>query len=107
MVVYSAIHLLSTLANLHRGLGGATRERDGGGPHGLRAARAGGHNHMRERLPRPRLSPTSFIAIDRADRSLPHRVEMLSLSARTHCECNERPDIRIHCAENIMYSLNV
>lgn len=105
MVVYSAIHLLSTLANLHRGLGGATREREGGGPHGLRAARAGGHNHMRERLPRPRPSPTSFIAIDRADRSLPHRVEMLSLSARTHWECNERPDIRIHFADN-MYSLN-
>lgn len=89
-------------ANLHRG---PARVCGAAGPDHTGSARrhAGGHNHMRERTycraPRAaslaRSSATSFIAIVRNDRSLPHRVEMLSLSAHTHRECNKRPEYYI------------
>lgn len=70
------------LANLHRGPRGSGALRTTP----ARRARAGGHNHMRPRTycPPPRAARTSFIAIVRVDRPLPHRVEMLSLSDCTH-----------------------
>lgn len=96
------------MANLHRGGGGGARAR--AGPHGLARRRAGGHNHMRERTYRRTplglgSSATSFIAIVRADRPLPHRVEMLSLSTHTHCECNKRFEFRIDYCKRTLTDL--
>lgn len=96
--VYSAIHLLSTLRLIciegRRGRGGQADHTGSARARGWPQPHAPAHV-----LPRsPRTYPqTSFIAIVRVDRSLPHRVEMLSLSTCTHRECNKRLGIRIDC----------
>ena len=98
------------LANLHRGPAGRCAGR--GPDHtGSARRRAGGHSHMRERTYRrtPLVlgsSATSFIAIVHADRPLPHRVEMLSLSTHTHRECNKRFQIRIDYFQRTLTDLD-
>lgn len=84
-------------ANLHRGparvagpRGRTTRARHGGARVATTTCASARITSPPAVSPRERSSATSFIAIVRTDRRLPHRVEMLSLSAHTHRECNKR-----------------